>query len=1033
MSNFRQAVKKMLEKDERSLNVYENKQKHGTLPEKKADNSTQLNDILYKGARDLRKSSALLSVIERCGTKSRASKGRETKIALPSYNGRLHNPNPIVEAKMAIHSIYTLSQDDPEARNWLSFFRRRGYNRLTNVRIERVIWLEGSFNLERLMPLLINSLYQVPASTSQLDPQQGPIVEIAYRPAVTDPETPSILAGAQALGEGGLEFARLSRRYQFCGLDEAEARSLAARFLYNKIVERIREPHEAVTTLHPTGKPDPVGTVSLRGLGPDQLAALSKERSWYAPLSQMKVIQAHEEERGRPYTDAEIEILVQSWSDHCYHTTWKSLGLLKKLMAATRQINHPLVVSSFTDNAGGMDFADGWVVTIKGETHNFPSSIAPFGGIATKHGGVIRDTLGFGKGAYPIGGTTVMGTMDPRLAEKDVPSGALHPELIVAESIRATAYYMNPMGIPMMHPVYRCHPGYAKCFALGHSIGLLPKKYVHKEPPRPGDIAVLFGGATGRDGVHGATASSAVMTGETLEKESAAVQIGHPITERRFTTAIPILRDQECTRTITDLGAGGISCAVGEMGAETGVEIDLDAVPLKDQSLTAWEILLSESQERMLMAVPPEKLEEALAILRRFEVASCILGRFTDTGRLRAKWQGELVVDLGMSFLWYSCPIDSTPTAPPERHLVPLEIPEPQTQVDWQSAVCRVLSHFHCADQSPAGTRYDSTVQGRTAVGPYAGKNHRMPTNIYVSAPLRGKPNGVITTLAFNPFYGEIDPAAMARLMMLEAITKAVAAGADYREMVLCDNFYTPRVRPETAFELVEMVDAIASLSVELGVPFISGKDSSSGTFEAGGRRIEVPSTLAVAAMGRVNDVKAIVTKDFKRAGNHLVLLGRHDTEALGGSVYADSFGQRGNRLFDAYDPISIKVQWDYLQDLHARGSYVSASAIAEGGILLRLFEAAFGSGLGARVDFDGIHAARRDGLLFGEFIGSCMLEVPPDFDIPAQLAGIPHLFLGRITEAPRLVFEEHGAVIWEETISHLADKWSETFREVVK
>ena len=156
----------------------------------------------------------------------------------------------------------------------------------------------------------------------------------------------------------------------------------------------------------------------MQGLSDDELETLSRERSWYAPLSQMKVIQAHERERGRPYTDAEVEILVQSWSDHCYHTTWKSLGLLKKLMAATRKINHPLVVSSFTDNAGGMDFVDGWVVTIKGETHNFPSSIAPFGGIATKHGGVIRDTLGFGKGAYPIGGTTVMGTMDPSPAGK---------------------------------------------------------------------------------------------------------------------------------------------------------------------------------------------------------------------------------------------------------------------------------------------------------------------------------------------------------------------------------------------------------------------------------------------------------------------------------------------------------------------------------------------------------------------------------------------------------------------------------------
>jgi phosphoribosylformylglycinamidine synthase len=934
---------------------------------------------------------------------------------------------------MAIRSIYTISQDDPEARNWLSFFRRRGYTRLTNVMIERVVWLEGSFNLENLMPLLINPLYQVAAETSQLDPQQGPIVEIAYRPAVTDPETPSILAGAHALGEEGLQFARLSRRYQFCGLDEPEARSLAARFLYNKVVERIREPHEAVTTLQPSGKPDPVGTVSLRNLSDDDLAALARERSWYAPLSQMKVIQGYEQERGRPYTDAEIEILVQSWSDHCYHTTWKSLGLLKKLMAATREINHPLVVSAFTDNAGGMEFVDGWVVTIKGETHNFPSSIAPFGGIATKHGGVIRDTLGFGKGAYPIGGTTVMGTMDPRLPEDEVPAGALHPELIVSESIRATACYMNPMGIPMMHPVYRCHPGYAKCLALGHSLGLLPKKHARKEQPKPGDVAVLFGGATGRDGIHGATASSAAMTGETLEKESAAVQVGHPITERRFTTAIPILRDCECIRSITDLGAGGISCAVGEMGADTGVEINLDAVPLKDQSLTAWEILLSESQERMLMAVPPEKLEEAQAILRRFEVASCVLGHFTRTGRLQAKWRSEMVVDLNMVFLWRACPIDPTPTAPPERHLAPLRISEPQTRLDWDSAVRRVLSHYHCADQSAAGTRFDSTVQGRTAVGPYAGKNHRMPTNLYVSAPLRGKPNGIITTLAFNPFYGEIDPAAMARLMMLEAITKAVVAGANYHQMVLCDNFYTPRMRPETAFELVEMVDTIASLSVELGVPFISGKDSSSGTFEAGGRRIDVPPTLAVAAVGRVGDVRTMITKDFKRAGNRLLLLGRYDADALGGTVYADSFGQRGDRLFDAYDPISMQVQWDYLLELHAQRRYVSASAIAEGGLLLRLFEGAFGSGFGARVDFDGIKAARRDGLLFGEFIGACLLEVPPDFEVPSHVAGIPHQFIGYVTAEPRLTFADHGAVNWEEAVSKLAEYWSATFREVVK
>lgn len=934
---------------------------------------------------------------------------------------------------MAIHSVYTLSKDDPEARNWLAFFRRHGYGKLSNLVIERVFWLEGEIQLDRLMPLLVNPLYQLAGENSQLDPRLGPVVEIAYRPAVTDPETPSILAGARALGENSLQFARLSRRYQFVGLDETEARKLAARFLYNRVVERVREPSETVVTLRPTGTPDPVRTISLRGLSDEELVSLAHERSWYAPLSQMQVIQQHELAQGRPHTDAEIEILAQSWSDHCFHTTWKSLGLLKRLSAATAQINHPLVVSSFKDNAGGLDFYDDWVVTAKGETHNFPSSIAPFGGIATKHGGVIRDSLGFGKGGYPIGGSTIMGTMDPRMSEDEVPPGALHPQLIVTESIRATAYYNNPMGIPMMHPVYRIHPGYAKCFALGHSVGLIPRQYALKDPPQPGDVALLIGGDTGRDGIHGATASSTGMTGETLEKESAAVQIGHPITERRFTSAIPGLRDAGYIRAITDLGAGGISCAAGEMGAETGVSLDLDTVPLKDQSLTAWEILLSESQERMLIAVPPEKLGEAEALLDRYEVAHTVLGHFTDTQRLEAYWRGQKVVDLEMSFLWGACPIERLDVTEPRRQLPPIQIPEPRTEGEWSDAVRRVLTHYHCADQSAAGSRFDTTVQGRTAVGPYGGKNHRMPTNLYVSSPLRGKVRGVVTTLAFNPFYGEIDPAAMARLMVFEAITKAVVAGADYCEMALCDNFYTPRVRPEVAWDLKRMVETIADLSVELGVPFISGKDSSSGTMESAGRKIEVPMTLVVATLGRVPDVTRIVTKEFKRPGNKLVLVGQFDPGTLGGSVYAESYGQRGDRLFDAYDAVSMRTLWDALLRLHAQAAYVSGSAIAEGGLLLRLFEASFGSDLGACVDLQAAGPGRKDGFLFGEFIGSVLLEVAPGAAWEELLATIPHRVIGEVTSDANLTLTQGRNVVWEDLTARLAEEWGRTFREVVE
>lgn len=934
---------------------------------------------------------------------------------------------------MAIHSVYTLSKDDAEARSWLAFFRRHGYSELSNLMIERVYWLEGDIKVDTLLPLLANPLYQVTASQTQLDSASGPVVEIAYRPAVTDPETPSILAGAHALGESGLEFARLSKRYQFIGLDDDVARKIAARFLYNKIVERVREPNETVSTLRPSGKPDAVTRISLAHLSDNELAALSRARSWHAPLAQMRVIQAHEVARGRLHTDAEIEILAQTWSDHCYHTTWKSLGLLKRLTQATERIRHPLVVSVFKDNAGGIEFYDGWVVTIKGETHNFPSSIAPFGGVATKHGGVIRDTLGFGKGAYPIGGTTIMGTMDPRLAEDAVPNGALHPQLIVTESIRATAYYTNPMGIPMMHPVYRIHPGYAKCLALGHSFGLIPRKYALKDAPRPGDVALLIGGDTGRDGIHGATVSSTGMTGETLERESAAVQIGHPITERRFTTAIPALRDADCIRSITDLGAGGISCAAGEMGADTGVAVDLDAVPLKDQSLTAWEILLSESQERMLLAIPRAKLSEAQGILNRYEVGHCTLGHFTDTGKLEATWHGERVVDLEMSFLWEACPIDSIQVSKPQRELTSLDIPEPRTKEEWGNAFHRVLSHYHCCDQLAAGSRFDTTVQGRTAVGPYGGRNHRMPTNIAVSAPLLGKPYGVITTVAINPFYGEIDPARMARLMVIEAITKAMVAGADYREMALCDNFYTPRVRPEVAWDLKQMVEAIADFSVAIGVPFISGKDSSSGTLESGSRKIDVPMTLAVAALGRVPDVKNIATKDFKHAGNKLVLVGDTDPSFLGGTIYADSYGQRGDRLYDPGDTKNLIRLWDALHQLHQEGKYVSGSAVAEGGIVLRLFEACYGSGLGARIDCSASNKGRADGQLFGEFIGSVLLEISPDGDLDSFLAGVPHRVMGEVIVEPSLVIAKDGKTVWQEFTSKLAESWSKTFREVVE
>jgi phosphoribosylformylglycinamidine synthase len=956
---------------------------------------------------------------------------------------------------MRLVNIYVQFKQDPEADSLLKRLKKLGYS-LDGLRIERVIRLEGDVDLEALMPLFVNPIYQTCSKTSVLNPVDGPIIEIGYQRAVTDPETPSIFDGARALGVEGLEWARLSHRYQFIGATQEEAERIVRDNLFNPIVQTRIETEHPWDSLRPHGVPDSVRYISLVGLSDEELEKLSIENSWYAPISQLKALQEYESSIGRPLTDAEIEITVQSWSDHCYHTTWRSLGLLERLKAATARINHPLVVSVFKDNAGGMRFYDGQVVLIKGETHNFPSSIATFGGIATKHGGVIRDAIGFGRGGYPIGGSTIMGTMDPRISNEEVPKGALHPRTILLESIRATAYYCNPMGIPMMHPIYRIHSGYPKCFALGHTLGIIPEEYALKLDPVPGDLIVLFGGRTGRDGIHGATASSAEMTGETIHKDAAAVQIGHPITERKFMTAVPVLRDAGCLRSITDLGAGGISCAAGEMGAHTGVYLDLAKVPLKDESLAPWEILLSESQERMMAAIPPEKLDEALRILEEYDVEYAVIGHFTDTHKLTAYYNDVLVADLDMSFLWKSCPIEPIETVQPIRQLRPVQHPETQTVDEWHDAVNRVLSHFHCCDQSAAGMQFDSTVQGRTVVGPYGGKNGRMPTNVYISAPIRGKPYGVVTTLAFNPFYGEVDPAGMARLAVVEAIAKAVAVGVSLDDMVLCDNFYTPKIRPEVAWNLKAMVETIADLSEIFGTPFVSGKDSSSGTFKTDdGQLIDVPYTLVVSVMGRMPDVRKVVTKEFKKVGSKLVILGLIDPNRLGGSVYLDCYGERGDCLHDwgnewAKDLVVIyrrlhDIYWNVCNSFSTtlgildsypeglRSPILSASAIAEGGTFLRIFEAAMGSGMGASIDLSKFPEGRKDGALFAEAVGSLLLEVDSLVD-PAELfGGLPWIEIGEVIKEPKLVIKEGESTILDLSVEDLVAVWEKPFMEVVR
>jgi len=951
-----------------------------------------------------------------------------------------------------ISSLYVRKKYfDPEAEILLKRLSLEGYQTLQRLVIERVYRFEGISEEKawHLRPIFYHPEYEDIALASSLDPSQGPIVEIGYQKAVTDPELPSILRASSAVGVTEIQWARIFHRYQFFGIDEATAQEIAERYLYNPQVQAIVLPGEAWDTLRPHGHTGPVEEISLEGLSEAELLQLSEDRRLFLDVDQMKALQQIGDRMGRAFTDAELEMFAQTWSDHCFHTTWKSLGLLQRLFQTTLKMKHPLILSAFEDNAGVMRFYQGWALTIKGETHNSPTAVSPYGGIMTKHGGVIRDTLGCGQGGWPIGGSTVMGLGDPRMAWEKVPKGALHPKTILLQAIKGTADYCNPMGIPMMFPIYRFHPGYTgKCFALGHSVGLIPKKKARKGKPKPNDFVLLIGGLTGRDGLHGATVSSGVMTHKTAEVDSAHVQIGHPIEERKFMEAIPVLRDKGCIRAITDLGAGGLSSAVGEMGAETGVWINLAWVPLKTEGLCPWEIWISESQERMLLAVPPRKLRQAFKILEQYEVRASLIGKFTHSKRCQVvhrkdispepktvkslKPEPPFVVDLAFYDLRKGCPLPKIIPKPiPPRPEISFP-PEPQTLKQWKERCLALLSHLNMCDQSPAGMQFDSTVQGLTVTGPYGGKTGTMPNDVWISAPLRGKPYGAVASLAFNPFYGEVDPKTMVKLAIIETVTKLVNAGVDPKDIVLCDNFYTPRISPQVAWILQEMVRTLCEISEKLRIPFISGKDSSSGTFiDEKGNRIEVPPTLCVFGLSRMKDVRKSIPKPFQSPGNLLFWIGPFDGE-LGGSVYLDTLGVRGSRLFNP-DLNEIQTTWNKVRALQKRGWIRAGSAIAEGGLFRRIFEMALGSGLGCEMHLEALKSAllisRFDALLFGEAIGSVILEVSPQYEqkMVSNYGAVP---IGKILPEREIrIHFEKGQIAF--SMDELVSVWEKPFLEV--
>ena len=856
---------------------------------------------------------------------------------------------------------------------------------------------------------------------------------VAMKPGVMDPVALTLARGLVKNGlleEGPLEDGKSEplvatfRAWELQGAATPEdLATIARRLLANPVIEDVAIGSEGLAYGIPAGGGRGGALeVPLAGRDDDQLLALSREGELSLNLEEMVAIREHYAALGREPTLAELETLAQTWSEHCQHKTFRGRiemdgelidDLLEStIVRATRELDRDWCVSVFHDNAGIVEFEPdldgGWDLAFKVETHNHPSAIDPYGGAGTGIGGVIRDVLGVGLGAKPIANTDAFFVGPPDLTDDQVPEGSMHPRRILRGVVAGVRDYGNRMGIPTVCGGVWFDPGYvANPLVYAGTLGLIPRWAAHKEV-RPGDVILLVGGRTGRDGIHGATFSSLELHHESETVSASAVQIGDPITEKKVADALLAARDRRLFRALTDCGAGGLSSAVGEMGAQCGARVELEKVPLKYAGLAPHEIWISEAQERMVLAVPPEHLAECRSVFTAEDVESTPIGTFTDTGRLVLDHDGERIGELDMGFLHGGTPrpIRRASWTPPD-----LEDPGAPALEEVGGTLVALLGRPGVSSKEWIVRQYDHEVQDTSVVKPLCGARADGPSDGVVLAPLPGSHRGVALGCGANPRLGRLDPRAMAMAVIDEALRNVVACGGDPQRTAILDNFSWGNCeKPDRLGALVLAARGCYEAALAYGTPFISGKDSLNNEYRLREETLSIPPTLYVSALARVPDVRRAVTMDAKRAGNLLLLVGATRAE-LGGSELFAHLGLDGG----AVPTPDLASAPEVLRKLHSalrRGTVRSCHDLSEGGLGVALAETCLAGGMGADVNLAVIdHEPFPAGydetttLLFSETPTRFLVEVEPGkkFNLQTQLMGVPVTPLGRLTQSRRL------------------------------
>ncbi|MFO0664733.1 MAG: AIR synthase-related protein [Polyangiaceae bacterium] len=773
------------------------------------------------------------------------------------------------------------------------------------------------------------------------------------------------------------------------------------------------EPHKTATYVElPDDDAVLLDLGNARGLALN-LDELSAIRSYY----RRPEVAEQRAKRGLPAspTDCELECFAQTWSEHCKHKEFNASiamenaktgetftvdSLFKSyIRKSTEEIRakysargEDWMVTVFSDNAGVVHLDDERLFVLKVETHNSPSALDPVGGAMTGILGTHRDAFGTGKGGARLLFNTNVLCFGPRGYGEKLLKGQLHPTRVMDGVVTGIEAGGNKCGVPTVNGAIVFDARYSgKPLVYCGTGAVMKKTYAgalsHVKEILPGDVIVLIGGPTGKDGIHGATYSSVQMTDGAPRS---IVQIGSPFTQKLASDFLEVACDLGLVSGCTDNGAGGLSSSIGELALSSGgAKVDLTDVPLKYAGLEPWEIFLSESQERMSLAVRPVHLPALLDLARKYAVDATVIGKFTNTGELDVSYKGATILSLSLSFLH-----DGVPRKFLRAKWTPPAAKEPTLgAVDPANALLALLSSDNICSRESVIRQYDHEVKGLSVVKPLMGERGTAPQDAGVLRTSFDSFQGLAVASGIAPKYGDLDPYEMSAGSFDEALRSLVSVGARLPEpgapvsISACDNFCVPDSVYDEARNpgghqklgcLVRMCQALYDMATFFDVPMTSGKDSMKNDFRADGVTISVPPTVLYTVVGTVDDVRHVTTAEFKKAGDVIFLLGETYDE-LGASEFYRLQGVLGANVPRVRKEAAKDL---YLRIQHARKEnprvFVSSHDLSDGGLAVALSECTFGrERLGAQIDLpEG--ALSTAALLFAESHSRLLVTVDP-------------------------------------------------------